>query len=54
MLLERANADIILAQYAILPEGNPSNDEYMIDMAAYHVFGGRIHGIVGAARPVGG
>ena len=37
MLLERANADILLAQYAISKEGNPANDEYMIDMAAYHV-----------------
>lgn len=37
MLLERANADILLAQYAISPEGNPTNDEYMIDMTAFHV-----------------
>lgn len=37
MLLNRADADIKLAEFAISPEGNPTNDENMIDLAAFHV-----------------
>ncbi len=37
LLLRRADADIQMAQYAISPEWNPSNDECMVDMAAFHV-----------------
>ncbi len=37
MLLRKAEVDIKLAEYAISSEGNPTNDENMIDMAAFHV-----------------
>lgn len=36
MLLERANADIQAAKLLLSPVGNPTNDERMTDLAAYH------------------
>lgn len=30
------NADLVLAKYSISPEGNPTNDEAIINEAAYH------------------
>lgn len=37
MLLDRADRDIYNARWLISPSGNPSNDELLDDMAAYHV-----------------
>ncbi|MCD8103736.1 MAG: HEPN domain-containing protein [Lachnospiraceae bacterium] len=37
MLMDRADRDIYTARWLISPEGNPSNDELLDDMAAYHV-----------------
>lgn len=37
MLLDRADRDIYNAKWLISPSGNPSNDELLNDMAAYHV-----------------
>ncbi|MCD8379588.1 MAG: HEPN domain-containing protein [Lachnospiraceae bacterium] len=37
MLLDRADRDIYNAKWLISPSGNPSNDELLDDMAAYHV-----------------
>ena len=36
MLLERADADIQAAKLLLSPVGNPTNDERMTDLAAYH------------------
>lgn len=36
MRLERADADIQLAEKLISPTWNPTNDELLYDMAAYH------------------
>lgn len=36
MKLERADADIQLAEKLLSSQWNPSNDELMYDMAAYH------------------
>lgn len=37
MLLDRADRDIYNAKLLISPSGNPSGDELLDDMAAYHV-----------------
>lgn len=37
MRLDKAEADIYLAKLALSPIGNPTNDEMLIDLAAYHV-----------------
>ncbi len=37
MLLDRADRDIYNAKLLLSPEGNPTNDELLDDMAAYHV-----------------
>ena len=36
MLLSKANADIQTAKLLLSPVGNPTNDEQMTDLAAYH------------------
>ncbi len=37
MNLKRAYADLAIAENLITPHGNPTNDEYLYDAAAYHV-----------------
>ncbi len=37
MLLSKADADIRVAELLISPQGNPTNDENIIDLAAFHV-----------------
>ncbi|MCD7716134.1 MAG: HEPN domain-containing protein [Lachnospiraceae bacterium] len=37
MLIDRADRDIYNAKWLISSDGNPSNDELLNDMAAYHV-----------------
>lgn len=36
MYLEHADADLYSAKLLLSPQGNPSNDEYILDIAAYH------------------
>lgn len=37
MLLVKADADIRVAELLLSPQGNPTNDENIIDLAAFHV-----------------
>lgn len=36
MYLEHADADLYSVKLLLSPQGNPSNDEYILDIAAYH------------------
>ena len=60
MNLRKADADIAAAELLLSPLGNPSNDEALLDLAAYHIQQGiekllkyRLHELHGADDTAG-